>query len=78
MIDVRILLSGMTFWLAAVLAAGAGAAEQNLPELGDHSSGIVSLEQERKLGQHFLRSVLAQVPTVEDALLKDYVEGPNY
>ena len=53
-------------------------AEPNLPELGDHSSGIVSIEQERKLGQQFLRSVLAQVPTVNDALLKDYVEHLIY
>ncbi len=65
--------------LVALSALSAAAADpQNLPELGDRSSGIVSLEAERKLGQQFLRSVLAQVPTVDDALLKDYVEHLIY
>ncbi len=61
-----------------LVALAANASEQNLPELGDRTSGIVSLEQERKLGQQFLRSVLAQVPTVDDALLKDYLEHLIY
>lgn len=51
-----------------------GAQNQSLPVLGDTTSGIISLEQERKLGQDFLRSLRAQAPTISDPLLKDYLE----
>ncbi len=51
---------------------------QNLPKLGDPVSGIISLEEERKLGQEFLRSLRAQAPTVSDPLLKDYLEHVIY
>jgi predicted Zn-dependent protease len=47
---------------------------QELPILGDTTSGIISLEQERKLGQNFLRSLRAQAPTISDPILKDYLE----
>jgi predicted Zn-dependent protease len=47
---------------------------QDLPTLGDPTSGIVSLEQERKLGQSFLRQLRAQAPTISDPILKDYLE----
>jgi len=46
----------------------------NLPSLGDHTSGIISLEQERILGQSFLRSIRAQAPLVSDPVLQEYVE----
>ncbi|MDP7313433.1 MAG: M48 family metalloprotease [Pseudomonadales bacterium] len=46
----------------------------NLPSLGDHSSGIISLEQERTLGQHFLRSLRAGAPLVDDPILQEYLE----
>jgi len=51
-----------------------GAQNQDLPILGDATSGIISLEQERKLGQDFLRALRAQAPTISDPLLKDYLE----
>ena len=46
----------------------------NLPNLGDASSGIVSLPQEHNLGQRFLRSVRSQVISMDDPLLVDYLE----
>ncbi len=52
----------------------AAAQSQDLPTLGDPTSGVISLEQERKLGQDFLRSLRAQAPTISDPLLKDYLE----
>lgn len=52
--------------------------QQNLPEFGDTTSGIVSLETERELGQEFLRSLRSQVPSVSDPLLKDYLEHLIY
>ena len=50
----------------------------DLPSLGDSTSGIISLEQERKLGQQFLRSIRAQAPTLDDPVLQDYLEHLIY
>ena len=36
----------------------------NLPNLGDRVSGVISLEQERMLGQGFLEQVYAQAPLI--------------
>ncbi len=49
-------------------------ANQDLPTFGDSTSGIISLEQEYKLGQQFLRSIRAQAPTLDDPILQDYLE----
>ena len=51
---------------------------QDLPTLGDSTSGIISLEQERALGQRFLRSIRAQAPTLDDPILQDYLEHLIY
>ena len=51
---------------------------RNLPSLGDASSGIISLKQERELGQQFLRSVRARTPTLNDPLLQNYLEHLIY
>jgi predicted Zn-dependent protease len=68
----RNLIAAITFTLSPALVHSA--AIQELPELGDSTSGIVSLDQERKLGQSFLRSLRAQAPTISDPVLKDYLE----
>ena len=34
----------------------------NLPDLGDRVSGVISLEQEKLLGQSFVEQVYAQAP----------------
>lgn len=46
----------------------------NLPELGDSVSGIVSPQQERELGQVFLRLYRSRVPEYDDPLLTNYLE----
>ena len=58
----------------ALCAASAPAAEIELPSLGDASSAAVSPVVERKLGSAWLRMFRGQVKTVEDPLLKDYLE----
>jgi predicted Zn-dependent protease len=63
--------------LCAALQGAATTSEQ-LPDLGDASSAIVSLEMERALGEQFLRQVRAQVPTVRDPILKYYTELQLY
>ena len=46
----------------------------NLPNLGDRVSGVISLEQERMLGQGFLEQVYAQAPLIEDPIIQEYTE----
>jgi len=48
--------------------------ELNLPNLGDRVSGIVSLEQERIIGQGFLEQVYAQAPLLNDPIIEEYTE----
>lgn len=72
--------------LVALILAFAGlppthAAESvhsSLPTLGDHTSGIVSLEQEYALGQSFLRMLRAQAPLLHDPLMQEYLEHLIY
>lgn len=49
--------------------------ELNLPDLGDSSSGIISPQEEKRLGQLFMRSYRSQIPTSSDPLLIDYLES---
>src|SRR5210317_1686885 len=46
----------------------------NLPDLGDRVSGVISLEQERVLGQGFLEQVYAQAPLINDPIIQEYTE----
>ncbi len=46
-----------------------------LPSLGDASSRIISPELEKRIGESFLKQLHAQLDTVEDPLLKYYVEN---
>ena len=72
------------FVLSALLVtAGTGSlravgADIELPELGDGTSGIVSLQQEKELGTAWLASFRRQVKTVNDPLLEDYLEELIY
>lgn len=76
--SIRSILLTLTITVAPGLSAWAGPNDQNLPRLGDATSGIISLEQERTLGQEFLRSLRARAPTIADPLLKDYLEHLIY
>lgn len=64
------------------LSAPLTAQEENdsveLPELGDTTSGIVSISEERRIGRELLRQVRSQVPTVSDPILKYFVEVALY
>ncbi|MCY3821592.1 MAG: M48 family metalloprotease [Gammaproteobacteria bacterium] len=57
----------------ASLSSSHAATPDELPELGDASSAIVSPAEERRLGQMFLKQVRSGVPTVQDEILKYYV-----
>ena len=43
----------------------------NLPDLGDRVSGVISLEQEKILGQSFLEQVYAQAPLINDPIMQE-------
>lgn len=60
--------------LLAASAAPAATPANNLPVLGDTSSGIVSPEVEARLGQDFLRQVRANLPTTSDPLMVYWTE----
>ena len=61
------------FWLVWPSYQLFAANNQNLPNLGDYTSGIISLGQERAIGQDFLRSLRAGAPLVYDPVLQDVV-----
>ncbi len=64
--------------LISILWSLALSANQDLPSFGDSTSGIISLDQERRLGQLFLRSIRAQAPTLDDPILQDFLEHLIY
>lgn len=67
------------FFLLCLQLGPLGSAErQDLPSLGDSTSGIISLQQERLLGQKFLRSIRATTRTMDDPLMQDYLEHLIY
>ncbi|SMF43488.1 Putative Zn-dependent protease, contains TPR repeats [Alteromonadaceae bacterium Bs31] len=66
------LLAAMLLGLA--LSSFAGAADLQIPELGDSSAGLISPAQEYELGQKWLQVFRAQVPTTSDPFLQSYVE----
>jgi predicted Zn-dependent protease len=58
--------------------SAAATVSPTLPELGDSSSAIVSLDMEQEIGKQLLRQVNAQVPTVRDPILKYFTETQLY
>ena len=64
--------TAVAVWLAGLFSSLAAAPDE-LPELGDASSAIVSPAEERRLGQMFLKQVRSEVPGVQDEILKYYV-----
>lgn len=56
----------------------AATVSSELPELGDSSSAVVSLEVEQQIGKQLLRQVHAEVPTVSDPILKYFTEMQLY
>ena len=71
MIRISLILSSILWCLTL-------SANQDLPTFGDSTSGIISLEQEHRLGQQFLRSIRAQAPTLDDPVLQDFLEHLIY
>jgi predicted Zn-dependent protease len=71
---IRLLMLTAVWWSVSATAT----VSSELPELGDSSSAIVSLETEQEIGKQLLRQVHAEVPTISDPLLKYYTETQLY
>ncbi len=63
----------LTIFLLSASIPGT-AASIELPSMGEASSAVLSLEQERELGQAWLRSFRARTGLNSDYLLQEYVE----
>jgi predicted Zn-dependent protease len=64
--------------LLAAFSLSCYSAEINLPLLGDSSSGIVSKQQEYKLGKSWLQAFRRHVQLHDDPLLQSYLEQLCY
>ena len=67
-------LRALLFGGGLALCCCAYGQSNELPSLGDASSKLISPEMERQLGEDFLKQVLGSLPTVDDPVLKYYVE----
>lgn len=54
------------------------AASNDLPSLGDATSGLISMEQEHVLGRTWLRNLRMQSNTLHDPVLTEYTENLIY
>lgn len=71
----------MPFILACLLFAASFAshgANNDLPSLGDASSGLISIEQEHTLGRAWLRNLRSQASTLHYPELTEYTENLIY
>lgn len=49
-----------------------------LPEIGDHSGAVISPEQERSIGQDFMRRLRNSVTIIEDPEITTYIQSLGY
>jgi predicted Zn-dependent protease len=68
----------VTLLLLAAFSLSCYSADINLPLLGDSSSGIVSKQQEYKLGKSWLQAFRRHVQLHDDPLLQSYLEQLCY
>lgn len=68
-------LSRLPALMLATLVATADAAEIRLPEMGDSSSAVISLAEEQRVGQVFMREVRRGMPVLDDAETTAYLNS---
>ena len=66
------------FALLITLSALTNGASNDLPSLGDSASGLISLDQEHKLGRIWLRNLRQQASTLHNPSLTEYTENLIY
>jgi predicted Zn-dependent protease len=66
------------FILLLAVSMPSFAASNNLPILGDSTSGLISLDQEYRLGRIWLRNLRKQATTLNNPVLTDFTEELIY
>ncbi len=69
------LCGGLALPMLMATAPGTASPMDDLPMLGDASSGIVSREMENRIGQDFMRQIRAQLPAHQDPLIIYWMEN---
>ena len=64
--------------LAAALAAATFAMADDLPDLGDVSSAVITPAQERRLGESIMRQIRADPAYLDDPDVSDYLNAVGY
>lgn len=64
--------------LLASTPASAAGTSLNLPEMGDPSATILSAEEDKKLGQAFMRNLRSQVNIIESPEINSYLNALGY
>ncbi len=64
--------------LATTAPVRAGQGSNDLPELGDDASSVISPEQEYRLGRAWMRQLRGNTPPVNDPVAQDYLEHLCY
>ena len=72
--QVRLRAAALLACVNLVLAPVHANEDLQIPDLGDASSGIISPEMERRIGEDFLKQIHAALPTVQDPILNYYVD----
>lgn len=73
-LSVRLFKSiALGLWLAWF--AGTAAATDELPEIGDSAGALISPEQERRVGEAFLRDLRGQGIVIDDPELEAYIQS---
>lgn len=64
------------FWLIGLLLSPAGktAEPASLPDLGDESAAVLSSQEERRIGEEFMRQARAQLDILDDPELNEYLQ----
>ncbi|MEH6628115.1 MAG: M48 family metalloprotease [Motiliproteus sp.] len=77
MTHIKTKIRSLAFIFCVSLISGSPSASE-LPVIGDASSGSISLEEEYRLGQAWVRVLRAQSPQLNDPLVYSYVENLIY
>lgn len=66
---------GFTLLLLAFGATPVALAEPDLPQMGDASGTLISPEEEKRLGEAFMREIRRSVRIIDDPELTDYLQA---
>jgi len=61
--------------VAAAVIARPSLAQQNLPQMGEPADNALSPQQEKLMGQEFMRQIRAQLPLIRDTLSNEYLSN---